>query len=118
MVPKKNRLPLQTVLRAARNSADAVRTPLFILVKRRNGMPVNRFGVLVPKKFDKRSSKRNALRRALFRAAQTDGLRTPASKAAGTDIAVYISPRASGEPRDRVVEEVRAAVRRILKPRT
>ncbi|MBI1961023.1 MAG: ribonuclease P protein component [Candidatus Liptonbacteria bacterium] len=116
MLPKRNRLPLQTVLRGARNGSGAVRTSALTLVPRKNGAALNRFGVLVPKKFDKRSSKRNALRRALFHVVRAERLLAPASEMDGTDIAIYVSPRAAQETRDRVIEEFRAAIRGILTP--
>lgn len=63
MIPKKQRVPVQSFPRIAHN---AVRGRFFVAKTAPNGLPYNRVGVLITKKYSKKAVDRNRLRRAIF----------------------------------------------------
>ena len=48
------------------NNSNSFSVPQFVLKERKNGLPLNRFGIVVSKKVDKRAVVRNRIKR-LFR---------------------------------------------------
>jgi len=67
MFKKENRL----VSSVRFNNSFSLSVPQFVIKKKINGLPVNRFGVVVSKKIDKRAVVRNRIKR-MFRIALLD----------------------------------------------
>lgn len=63
MIPKKQRVPVQAFPRVAQSVA---RGRFFVIKTAPNGSQYNRVGVLITKKYSKKATDRNRLRRSIF----------------------------------------------------
>ena len=109
MLAKKYRLPIQTTLN---KSGRTFRSRSFLIKSFLNGLGFNRFGVVISKKVDKRSIKRNLIKRIIF---DLSGKFVHTKNADKTDILFIVSPAMIKTEKADIIKELEESLQKIIK---
>lgn len=90
------------------NNAISFSTLLFVLKTKKNGLALNKFGIVVSKKIDKRAVVRNRIKR-IFRSILFDLMQQIIS---GHDILFITRPAITGKTREEISEQIIESLRK------
>lgn len=108
MLAKKYRLPIQRVIQ---KNGKIIRAPYFLVKIFSNDLGFFRFGIIISKKVDSRSSARNKIKRIIFQSIR------PCPKkqsAGGKDFLIILSPRAGSLKKQELIQVIKETLNKII----
>ena len=107
MLAKKYRLPIQEVFQ---KRGASIKTPYFLLKIFENNLPFNRFGVIISKKTEQKSTGRNRLKRLVLDSLEKFLFLGDEKR----DILIITSPAIKGLKKEKIIEELNKNVPNLI----
>ncbi|MDO8430007.1 MAG: ribonuclease P protein component [bacterium] len=107
MLAKKYRLPIQRVIQ---KNGKIIRVPYFLIKFFPNDLKFNRFGIIISKKVDSRSSARNKIKRIIFQAVEF----FPKDQNINhKDFLIIVSSKAASLKKEELMQGIKEALNKI-----
>ena len=108
MLARKHRLPIQWIIQ---RNGKVIKTPYFLLKIFPNNLEFCRFGIIISKKVDSRSSVRNKIKRIIF---QSVRLHLKNQSAGGKDFLIILSPVAGILKKQELTQVIEETFNKII----